>query len=134
VALQFAGTPIPGFHEQLALAKPVLQTKRTKFAGIAGESELVLGSGGRSITCKIWLNAPAFGSSQALANFLSQLDDLVGGHGDLVETGAVNQTISDVTFEGFVNDGPMLPAIGAGLSQGSWFVPGTLHFYQLEIG
>ncbi|HEX5498542.1 MAG TPA: hypothetical protein VFX03_04910 [Thermomicrobiales bacterium] len=133
MAIAFAGNTIPGFHGPLDAAKPMLQTKRTKFAGVWGESEIVLGSGGRAVTCEIWLNSPAFGSSQALANFLAWLDVLVGVHGDLVETGSVSRTFAGCTFEGFVNSGPMRPAIGAGLSQASWLIPGTLHFYQLEI-
>jgi len=134
VAIAFNGTPIPGWHERIAAAKPMLQTKRTKFAGINGESEIVLGTGGRALECKIWINSPSFGSSQSLAQFLAQLDGLVGSHGPLVETGSVQQTFNDVTYEGFVPSGPYLPVVGGvGMNAGTWFVEGTLHFYQDSI-
>lgn len=131
--LTFAGNPFPGFHERVMADKPMLQTKRTKFAGILGESEIRLGAGGRQLSCRVWLNSPAYGSAAAVANAMGVLDAAVGTNGDLVETGAISQTWPDCTFEGFVPSSSILPAVGSGMPQGSYFVEGELFWYQLRI-
>ncbi|HEV3023241.1 MAG TPA: hypothetical protein VGX76_12275 [Pirellulales bacterium] len=133
MAISFNGIPIPGIHGALEKGLRQIHAQRTHFAGLWGDSEITLGSGSREITCKIWLNDPSFGSSQALVNFMQFLDDLVETNGIIQETGTVQDLLPDCTFEGFQeNPEGMHPAQGQGMNAGTWWIEGTLRWRQLS--
>jgi len=136
--ITFAGSPIPGTHEQLLTLAPQLQAKRTKYSGVVGESEITQSRGGRDLSTHIWIHN-AYSSSDALVAYLENLDGLVGTHGDLVITrtarGGVPRSFPNCTFEGFFPDPERgaLPDV-AGTLDGGWWIAGTLRWHQLYDG
>lgn len=133
--LSFNGAPIFGLHEHVEYATPKLQAQRTKYAGIVGESETVLGAGGRALKCEVWLTDASLTTSAAVAAYVASLNALVGANGTLVvtEEGKTIETFADCTFEGFEATGPILPAIGGGMPPGTFWTKGVLHWYQLTV-
>lgn len=140
--ISFAGTDIPGTHESPVRAVPNLQKLRSEFFGVIGESELTGGRKGRAITIRILIHN-RYSQSGALMQFLFTLDQLVGTNGVLQiqngPYGGVQATYPACTFEGFANDsspdaGPLPDMTGAlDGSAPSWWIQGTLNFYQLNV-
>lgn len=131
--LNFAGQNLLCLHDALQREAPKVHAQRTQFAGVTGESQILLGVGGRSLTVDCWLTDASFGTPQALDNYRASLDQSVGTVGQLVESGPVSAVYGDVCFEGFTPSGPVLPVAGVGMPQGTFWQPGTLHFYQLTV-
>lgn len=131
--LTYLGSQILCLHERLELGLPKLHVQRTQFAGIWGESEIYLGTGGRDISCKVWLTDASFGSAQSVKDYVAQMTQFVGANGELQESGAAPGVYADCTFQGVTPTGPIMPAIGAGLAAGSFWCPATLHWYQLSV-
>lgn len=139
--IEFNGNLIHGTHESPKPTAPELQTARTKFSGVRGESEIRQQQGGRNITIRIKLHN-GYTSFESLQAQIKALEDMVGQHGDLRITrgpyGGLNRVYEFCTFEGFTEDpspdsGP-LPD-NAGTLDGttpSWWVDGWLAFRQLS--
>lgn len=129
MALAHNGTSIPGSHESLQLAAAELPIVRSRYFGLAGETEIVGARGGRAISVRLVLHN---GYSNAAA-CLTALDTLLGRqgeHGTLAETGNLtrdfaNTTLKSVTLE----QGPLPPS---GTISG-WFALCTLQFRQLKL-
>ena len=127
---------IPGFWETPRFGRQRLQVARTKYFGVAGESEIHGLGGGREIAIPFYF-FDNFPSAAALLSRIDQLDYKAeeGLAGDLQLSGPIyNRTYHDVTFEGFEVDPEVgvLPDV-AGTLDGGWFAKGTLHFYDLRI-
>ena len=136
------GGTFHGTHEAPTAQAPELQTVRTKFAGVIGESEIRLGTGGRNITVPIVLH-DGYTSSWQLQERIREYEGWVGDHGTLEvfsdEVSGVDAEYPNCTFEGFFKDpspdaGPLPDYVG--LLDGytpSWWVRGVLVFRQLSI-
>lgn len=131
MALSFAGISIPGFHGRVERSRPRLYTQRTHFAGIYGTSEIVLGPGERLIQVKSWVNDASLTSGAAVENLLAQYDLNVGINGALVVSGNNPRTFFNCTFEGFLPEGDIIPAVGQGMPAGTYFVVGEFFWTQL---
>jgi hypothetical protein len=146
VAINFEGDYYFGTWESPVFPAPELQTVRSKFAGVRGESEIMLESGGRTIQIHGKIHN-RFADPQSLNAFLDHLDDQVGQHGTLEivnqgpnawSAGGVPRTFRHCTFEGFAKDaGPSGGALAdnIGLLDGgkpSWWIEGTLTWRQLS--
>lgn len=137
----------PGTHASPVFMAPELQTVRTKFFGVKGESEITGESGARAISIHIRVHGQ-FTQSQSLMAILDSFDKQVGRHGTLrilsgqgtIWAGGVPREYPNTTFEGFTKDGgddsgPLPDNVG--LLDGttpSWWVDGTLVFHQLLTG
>lgn len=126
-----------GTHGPVVRHQPDLQSKITKFFGIRGESEIEDEASGRLLTCQIWIHG-GWEKQSELETHLDLLDLNVGRlHGKLKETGTVEQTFKDVTFNGFSQD-PIgsHPDLAMGIQAGkvTWFTIGTLTFRQHTVG
>lgn len=133
--LEFVGQRIPGIHGRVQTGPPLLHVARTKFAGLRGETEIDLEHGGRPLEVHIWLNDASFTSRGSLQNLLEQLDDRVGENGRLLVTheDSTLRQFELCTFEGFLPDSDVLPAIGAGMPAGTYFCSGLLRWWQLVV-
>jgi hypothetical protein len=141
--LQFNGAYIYGTHESVIHSPPTLQTVRTEFAGVIGESEIRLGRKARMLYAVIVLHN-RYETSGALVNELERLDRLVGTHSQLIVSrgawGGVPRTFRNCTFEGFAKDqspdsGPLADQVGTlDGANPSWWVRGVLAWRQLKIG
>lgn len=130
----FAGTVLKCLPEAPRMDAPKLHAQRNQFPGIIGESQMILGVGGRDISIPVWLTDASFTSSQAVDSYRQALDLGVGATGVLQITG--RQPMADVTFEGFELAGDILPAIGGAplMPAGTYFLAGILHFHQNTPG
>lgn len=142
MALTHDGGTFHGTHESPTMTAPELQTVRTKFAGVVGESEIRLGTGGRNITVPIILHN-RYANSSRLMQRLEEYEGWIGDHGTLGfttdELGGIDAEFPNCTFEGFFKDaspdaGPLPDMVGL-LDDytPSWWVRGTLVFRQLSI-
>ena len=123
---------------------PELQVRRTVFWGLAGESEIVGKPSGRIVQCFIVLHQQ-FNTPKKLLDELNKLDDLVGEHGTLEETGEVPQKYKHCTFEGFErtfngqqHPGPLKNDAGtlfdeSGDRDFGYFQTGVLRWRQLRV-
>lgn len=140
--LTFRGIPIFGTHDIITTGPPELQVVRSYFWGLKGESEIVGGPAGRSLSCYIWLHRQ-YRTRWDLERGIWEINTWVGEHGVLIEHDYQNNailTFNDVTFEGFTREG-----LGGRDSAGptfdyactvdcGWFQPGRLLFRQLVSG
>lgn len=134
--LTFAGQNLLCLHDFAQADAPQLHAQRTQFAGIWGESAIILGVGGRSIAVDVWLSDASFAAAAAIDSYRQQLDLLIGITGALSVTDSKGNALAyyaDTTFEGFAPAGKILPAIGAGLPAGSFWQPGQLRFHQNSV-
>lgn len=131
--LNFNGANFLGLHGRVETGLPKLQTQRTKFAGITGESEIVMGAGGRALKCQVWVSDASLTTAAAVAAYVESINQNVGVNSALIVTGANPDTFADCTFEGFEPADAIKPALGAGLPAGTYWVAGTLHWYQLTV-
>ncbi len=140
--IKFNGEDIHGTHESPVFQAPALQTVRSYFAGVQGESEIRLGRKGRPITINIVLHN-GYSQPESLVAQLRNLEQKVGNHGVLQivagQWGGVPQTFKNCTFEGFTKDpspdaGP-LPDNAGTLDGGvpSWWIRGVLVWHQLSV-
>ncbi len=141
MAVEFNGNFFNGTHESPVYVPPALQTVRTHFAGVIGESEIRLGAKSRPIYIPILLH-DKYPTSALLFAALDLMDSLVGDHGELrinaLPYGGVPRVFPNCTFEGFAkgqspDTGPL--ADNVGLLDGtkpSWWVQGVLQFHQLS--
>lgn len=139
--IKFNGNDIYGTHESPVFQAPALQTVRTYFPAVQGESEIRLGRKGRPIAIRIVLHN-GYTKEQLVAQ-VRTLDQTVGDHGILQIVhgpwGGVPQTFRNCTFEGFTkdseNDAGPLPDIAGTLdgNKNSWWVRGTLVWHQLSV-
>lgn len=139
MAISFPNVPLPGTHQSPQGPNLQLATERTHFAGVNGETELLLGRVGGEIVIPLILHSTSFTSAQAVADHLRLLRLVRGEHGDLVITGNAPQTFRNVTFEVFIPDARgIMPDVGGTLNTtGSssvtyWFCAGVARFYQLS--
>lgn len=110
---------------------PRLQTRRRKYWGLHGESEILGFPGGRAIAVPIVIHA-AYNSVAELGVMATALDNLVGANATLSLIGTYNQTFPNCTFEGFERDSDILPDVAGTLNYSYW-MHGVLHFYQLQL-
>ena len=140
----FDGQEIYGTHGPIITPPPVFQSRRTKFSGVRGISEIRQESGGRSLTVQSWVHN-RFVDPALLVAYLELLDVRVGDHGILqvirIEDGSkprggMARVYNDCTFEGFTMAPPgYLPDIAKQLdaiNQKTWFAMGTFTFFQLK--
>lgn len=132
--LTFDGLRLPGLHAAPQIGPPQVEAVRTKFFGIAGESEIRGQPGGRPIQYACWVfDAQKFRTAADLYAFLDTVDDIVDRHGKLVEddaNGQLLQSFAHVTFDGFQRLGAPVRDVG-GLLGGGFWIPGILYFYDL---
>jgi len=134
MSMTFAGTTIPGKQGAFATSPPMLQATRTKFQGIVGTSEINGERGMRIVECHIWIfNSGALYDDASIKAFLRTLDNLVGTHGDIVDTDSTyKRNFKHCTFEGFSPHprGPIEDSAG----KLGWWCEGTLRWTQLYDG
>ena len=137
MALLFPGVSLPGTNGPLIQTAPTLQTKRTKFFGVLGESEIIGYGGGRYLECTHWLYGGWTTPDQIKAALLA-IDSAVGLHGTLTISGSVSRPYENCTFEGFTfSHLGILVCRDGGLGDGanpSFWVEGTVRWYQLFAG
>jgi hypothetical protein len=115
---------------------PELQTWRTRFAGVQGESELVGTAGGRTLEFALMIHG-SFATRNALRDYIQGTlnGSLIGEHDDIVFRGTSPNFEHDwmhCTCEGFSMAPGSSPLFDfAGTLDGGWFVPGVLRFRQL---
>ena len=132
--LTFAGLLVPGTHGPVITEPPDYHGRITHYSGVIGESQLLLGRGGRNLRVEIVLHSPSFTSADVLAANLDIIDQysqtLVGV---LQETGTVTRTFPNCTFRGFqIDENGMKPDIAGTLSgTGTWWCRGVLSFRQM---
>ncbi len=138
----FGNFNIYGTHQSVQRVAPELQVERTKFSGVRGVSEILQGTGGRYLTIHTKIHN-RYATSDALLAYLRVLDNLVGGNATLTIVkgpfGGLPDSYPACTFHGFDRDpsddaGPLPDKTG--LLDGnipSWWIEGTLKFYQLTI-
>lgn len=139
MAIQFQDVPLPGTHQSPQGPNLQLAAQRTHFAGLNGETELLLGRMGGEILIPMILHSTSFTSAAAVADALRTLRLARGEHGDLIITGNAPQTFRNVTFEAFIPDARgILPDIGGTLNSSGaasttyYFCGGVARFYQLS--
>ncbi len=114
---------------------PSTHVTRTKFAGLIGESEIRLGRGGRTVQYFITICHASFTSVDILTQFLIDMENQHQVNDILIESGTINRTFPDCTFEGFTPSSSQLQDVAGTLITsvtGTWFVQGTLQWYQLS--
>lgn len=137
-----AGTRFTGTIEGTYTNPPILQSKLTKYWGVAGVSELRGQRGHRQVDVPFILH---MGSSSyaGLRGVLEELDRLVGWHGTIEVNNPNNNVARSFpfsTFDGFTpgksHDSGPLPDVANGLGMGinRWFIHGTFSFRQLLDG
>ena len=135
MALTFDNLPVAGTHGPVLTLPPALQTKRTKFFGVKGESEIRGERGGRYIYTDIWLH-DEYTSAAELATIIDELDVAVGTHGDLDVSGEVPRTYENCTFEGFTPIEPgIMPDLTTqldGIGDVTYWCAGRLTWFQLH--
>lgn len=134
MALAFVGLPIPGTHTRAEASPPRIVAKRTHFAGLNGVVENLLGNEGRPLRYFITIHHPLLRTAAQITALLAQLDDKVGAHGVLSETGNITRTYKHVTFDGFEQTLDILRDYAGTLNGGTvgYFTQGYLNFYQLS--
>lgn len=133
MAITFNGNNLLCLHKRPIYAPPKINAQRNQFAGIWGESQILLGVGGRGITIEVWLTDASFTTAQAVDNYRQLFDLSVGTTATLTISGPAPATFADVCFDGFEATGDTLPAIGTGLPAGTYWKAGILHFHQLTV-
>lgn len=134
--IHFGGGQFLALHDFAQADAPQLHAQRTQFAGIWGESAIILGVGGRAISIDVWLSDASFSTAAAVDAYRAQLDLLVGTTGALAlsdSRGNALATFADVTFEGYAPSSKILPALGAGLPANTFFQIGRLRFHQNSV-
>ena len=144
MAIKFKGSTIPGTHGPLVFRSPDQQVRRMKFWDVKGEGEIFGEAGGRDISIEITIHKK-FPTVAKLLDQLEDLDDLVGEHGTLEETGNVQQKFKNCTFDGWEpvplpgqpNTSPLQDVAGTlrtptNKPDGGWFQNVLLRFRQLE--
>lgn len=122
---------VNGTWENPVYGPPRLQTRRRKYWGLHGESEILGFPGGRAIAVPMFIHA-AYASVNEIGTVLKALDNLVGANATLTLNGTYTQVFNNCTFEGFERDADILPDI-AGTMNNSYWTHGILHFYQLQL-
>jgi hypothetical protein len=97
--LKFSGRVISGSHGPAFVGSPEQHVRRVKYWDLVGEAEVVGKPGGRVVTYDILLHDGY--TQQSLIDELEILDDTVGDHGTLKETGNVTRTFKFCTFDGY---------------------------------
>lgn len=131
--LTFNGQNLLCIHQFAKADKPQLHAQRNHFAGVWGESQIVLGVGGRDISIKVWLTDASFTTSAAVDSYRQAFDLSVGTVADLAITGNTQAYYADVTFEGFEPTDSVKQAIGVGMPAGTFFQEGIFHFHQNSV-
>lgn len=138
MALQITGTgdfagetlTFDGGHGELKFGEWEYPRVLTKFFGVVGASEIRGDLKTRRLHCDIWLHS-SYANGAAVQDALDVLDDGIGFHGTLNETGSITRNFDEVTFLGFVPErGPLPPNGAVGFS--GWFWIGRLLFEQLQ--
>lgn len=129
--LTFGDYQIPGINRAPAVGAPELEAIRTKFFGVAGESEILGAIGGRTLEYFYYFSKSDWEQEDLVTN-LATLKTYVGTNATLTESGSVSETFADVTFDGFERVGPQLPDT-AGTFLGGWWIPLVLRFRQLTV-
>lgn len=130
--LHFTHFELPGHCGAPRLRAPEPVAQRTHFAGVAGDSEITLGSGCRPLEVVVWIYDASYPfTEQQLTATLKFLDNQVLKHGTLSVSGGHERTFRNCTFEGFEphERGP-LPDVAGGLG-GGWWIEGVCRFTQL---
>lgn len=136
MAIKFPGLTFPGVHGPVLHNAPALQTVRTKFPGVLGESEIRLGRGGRTIEIDLRLASSSYTTAAAVDSQLRKYAKAVGTHGVLEITGNLKHSFPNCTFEGATQLEDILPD-PAGTLTGTANVYHTairLRWYQLFDG
>lgn len=131
--LTFNGIPLLALHDFAQTEAPELHAQRTHFAGIDGESAIILGVGGRQIAIEVWLTDASFHTAADVDAYRQTCDLSVGVTADLSITDSQGNRLGfyqDVTFEGYFARGKILPAIGGGLPAGTYWQAGQFRFQQ----
>ena len=102
MALKFKGDDIPGFHGPLVYTTSEPALRFSKFWDLVGEPVIAGRPGGRYVTCWILLFDQWTGNTpKKLLDYLDELDDQVGEHGSIEESGNIVQKLTQCTFLGF---------------------------------
>lgn len=109
MAIKFPGLTFPGTHGPVLHNAPMLQTVRTKFPGVLGESEIRLGRGGRMLEIDLRLASSGYTSSAAVDTQLKKYAKAVGTHGTVEITGNLKHSFPNCTFQGATQLEDILP-------------------------
>lgn len=134
----FAGELFPGINLRTHCEPPALETKRSRYWGLLGETEIRSKPAGRPIALDIILRSTNGWATRAILDEqLDKLDRLVGTHGELeiFDLDQPSRRIwANCTFEGFTpaegeGNGPA-PDIGGSMG-GGWYIGGRCVWYDL---
>ena len=134
--ITFNGQNLLCLHDFAEADAPQLHAQRTQFAGIWGESTIILGVGGRDLKIPVWLTDAGFVSASALDQYRQVLDLSVGTTANLQITDSLGNQLAyyaDVTFEGYSPSDKIRQVVGVGMPAGTFWQPGTLHFHQNSV-
>jgi len=145
--IKFNGRIYSGSHGPIVATSPENHVRRVKYWDLSGEAEVRGLRGGRNISVEILLH-DSYSQNQLIAE-LNTIDSKVGTNGALVETGNVQRTFQNCTFDGYEpipfggqSDSSMLQDVAMTLRDdngnqetvggaGGWFQNVILHFRQL---
>lgn len=156
--IKFTGKEIKGTHGAAVAMPPALQTVRTYYWGLKGQTEIVGGTGGRELMIKMWIHGrvsqkgKAYAKRDEIEKAIKEIDKLVGKNGTLeIDLGDQPQKTNKSTQQynkekqkynhcTFVSMSPDSVGSGAacpyfdwaGTVDGGWFMAATLTFYQLR--
>jgi hypothetical protein len=133
--LTFNGNNLKCLHEWPRADAPKIHAQRNQFPGVWGESQILLGVGGRDISISVWLTDASFTTAAAVDAYRQLFDLSVGTTATLQITGNAPAAYGDVCFDGFEASGSVLPAIGGAplMPNGTFWQSGVLHFHQLTV-
>lgn len=133
--LIWGGESLTGVQRRIEIGQPTLDAQHTKYFGLIGVSQINGERGELPLACEMWLNNDAYTSPLMISAVLDSLLLQVGHVDDLIEEGPQQfRTFADCEFNGFEQLGDILPAIGAGMTSGTYFVHLRLHWTQLTPG
>lgn len=133
----FDGVDVVAIVLPYTIAPPDLQVWRTQFAATHGVSEIIGGSGGRSIELPLVLRKASYRTRTDIEDAMNALDALVGVHGELrIYLHDGSQVIyPDCTCHGFQRMSDPKPdeagTMGAGV--GRWTVQVMARFYETLV-
>lgn len=146
--IKFRGDEIPGIHGPLVYTTSEPLLRFSNFWDLHGEIVIAGRNSGRFISCTILLFDEWVGTDpKQLLDYLDDLNDEVGQHGELEESGNIVQSLKRCTFLGFEpipldgqgEPGPLLDQVGSLWllqhddfedAEPQWFIHGILRWRQ----
>lgn len=132
MTIEYAGTIIPGWHDEIVVSSPQFKSRIADFLGLNGVSEIRGGYSERTLYVTIWLTDRDWTNAipDQLYAKLNELDQMVNEENAtlkmLATTGGTVRTFEECTFHGFQ---PM-PFQGQQDPSPVRDYAGTLHVYE----